>query len=109
MPANQGRLLQVFQHKREHKPSEMGGSSYRVSVAVEPAFETACLSIVDSVGYTGVAMFEFIKDSTTGRWILLEVNARPWGSLPLPVAAGVDFPYCWYRLLVEGEEEPRAR
>ena len=107
--ANQGRLLQVFQHKREHKPSELGGSSYRVSVAVEPAFETACFSIVDSVGYTGVAMFEFIKDSTSGRWILLEVNARPWGSLPLPVAAGVDFPYYWYRLLFEGEEEPRAQ
>ena len=42
-------------------------------------------------------------------WILLEVNARPWGSMPLPVALGLDFPYWWYRLLVEKFEiSPRA-
>ena len=106
--ANEGRLLQVFQHNRVHRPSEMGGSSYRVSAAIESALESACASIVESIGYTGVAMFEFIKNSKTGKWILLEVNARPWGSLPLPLAAGVDFPFCWYRLLVDGIEEPRA-
>jgi protein-tyrosine-phosphatase len=57
------------------------------------------------VGYTGVAMFEF-KRNPSGQWILLEVNARPWGSLPLPVALGVDFPYRWYQLLVDGVETP---
>jgi protein-tyrosine-phosphatase len=50
-------------------------------------------------------MFEF-KRSDSGQWILLEVNARPWGSLPLPVSLGVDFPYRWYQLLVDGVELP---
>ncbi len=40
----------------------------------------------------GVAMFEFRQSVETKEWILLEVNARPWGSMPLPLALGVDFP-----------------
>ena len=51
-------------------------------------------------------MFEFRVDNGSGAWALLEVNARPWGSLPLPVALGADFPYRWYRLLVEGDRNP---
>jgi protein-tyrosine-phosphatase len=62
--------------------------------------------MVSAIGYTGIAMFEFRVNRANGAWVLLEVNARPWGSLPLPVALGVDFPYRWYRLLVDGEEIP---
>jgi predicted ATP-grasp superfamily ATP-dependent carboligase len=62
-------------------------------------------AITVALEYTGLAMFEF-KVNASGNWILLEVNARPWGSMPLPVALGVDFPYRWYRLLTAGEEEP---
>jgi len=54
-----------------------------------------------AVDYTGLAMFEFKLNEANGEWILLEVNARPWGSLPLPVAVGVDFPYQLYQLLVK--------
>jgi protein-tyrosine-phosphatase len=36
----------------------------------------------------------------------LEVNARPWGSMPLPVALGVDFPFAWYQVLTSTERMP---
>src|SRR5262249_11632060 len=45
---------------------------------------------------------EFRKDATSGRWILIEINGRFWGSLPLAIAAGADFPAWLYDLLVEG-------
>ena len=100
--AHDGRLLQAFEHRRVHERS--GSSFYRVSAAPSPDLVEACAAITAGIGYTGVAMFEFKR---TGRdWIMLEVNARPWGSLPLPVALGVDFPYRWYRLLVDGAETP---
>jgi protein-tyrosine-phosphatase/predicted ATP-grasp superfamily ATP-dependent carboligase len=101
--AHRGKLLQAFEHHRVHERS--GSSFYRVSAKLNPELVQACAAIAEGVGYTGVAMFEF-KQNRAGAWILLEVNARPWGSLPLPVALGVDFPYRWYRLLVEGVETP---
>ena len=101
--AHEGRLLQAFEHHRVHERS--GSSFYRVSAAPAPDLVEACAAIAAGVDFTGVGMFEF-KRNASGAWILLEVNARPWGSLPLPVSLGVDFPYRWYRLLVEGVETP---
>jgi protein-tyrosine-phosphatase/predicted ATP-grasp superfamily ATP-dependent carboligase len=96
-----GRVLQAFEH---HRAREIAGASfYRHSAPLTPALNEACAAILAALEYTGVAMFEF-KRATNGEWVLLEVNARPWGSMPLPVALGVDFPYRWYRLLTAGEE-----
>ena len=103
--AHQGRLLQAFEH---HRVREDGaGSYYRVSAPLTPALLAACEAICGALGYTGLAMFEFRRNPADGAWILLEVNARPWGSMPLPLSLGVDFPWYWYRLLVDGVEEPR--
>ena len=101
--AGRGRVLQAFEH---HRVREVAGASfYRHSAPLSAELLAACEAIVASLDYTGVAMFEFKQNAGAG-WILLEVNARPWGSMPLPVALGVDFPYRWYRLLTAGEEIP---
>jgi len=99
--ANRGRVLQAFQHHRVHELD--GASFYRVSAPLTPDLAQACEGIVAAIAYTGLAMFEFRRNNA-GEWILLEINARPWGSMPLPLALGVDFPYRWYRLLTKGEE-----
>jgi protein-tyrosine-phosphatase/predicted ATP-grasp superfamily ATP-dependent carboligase len=101
--ASRGRVLQAFEHHRVHEVA--GASFYRVSAPLTPDLARACEAIVATVPYTGLAMFEF-KRNASGGWILLEVNARPWGSMPLPLALGVDFPHRWYRLLTVGEEAP---
>jgi protein-tyrosine-phosphatase/predicted ATP-grasp superfamily ATP-dependent carboligase len=99
--ASHGRILQAFEH---HRVREIAGASfYRVSAPLTPGLARACEAILAALEYTGIAMFEF-KLAADGRAILLEVNARPWGSLPLPIALGVDLPYRWYRLLTAGQE-----
>lgn len=105
--ANEGRVLQAFQHRRVHELK--GASYYRISEELSQPLVEAVGKMIAATRYTGVAMFEFRVNDKTGAWILLEVNARPWGSLPLPVALGVDFPYRWYQLLVEGIETPEFR
>jgi protein-tyrosine-phosphatase/predicted ATP-grasp superfamily ATP-dependent carboligase len=103
--ASRGRVLQAFEH---HRVREVAGASfYRYSAPATPDLTGACEAIVADLDYTGLAMFEF-KQNAGADWVLLEVNARPWGSMPLPVALGVDFPYRWYRLLTAGEETPAA-
>lgn len=99
-----GEVLQAFEHQRAHEVS--GSSFYRKSMPLHPERLAAVQRMVSAISYTGLAMFEFKVDQPTGQWHLLEVNARPWGSLPLPVAWGVDFPYRLYQLLVLGQRTP---
>lgn len=100
-----GEPLLAFQHVREHEPLDGGQSAYRRSVAVEPHLLDAALRILRPLHYTGVAMVEFKVNPRTGDWIFVEVNARFWGSLPLSVAAGADFPLALFRFLTEGQRE----
>ena len=102
--ASGGKILQAFEH---HRVRELDGASYyRKSAPLDPFRLDAVTRLVAAAAYTGIAMFEFKVDAKTDKWILLEVNARPWGSLPLPVSLGVDFPYRLYQLLVKGEITP---
>ncbi|PSU35569.1 ATP-grasp domain-containing protein [Photobacterium lutimaris] len=96
-----GDVKTVFSHRRDAEPGCGGGSSYRYSIAVDPQQLKAVEKICKQVRYTGVAMFEFRRDLQSNAWVLVEVNARFWGSLPLAVACGVDFPryYADYLLM----------
>jgi protein-tyrosine-phosphatase/predicted ATP-grasp superfamily ATP-dependent carboligase len=101
---HEGEVLQAFEHHRAH---ELNGSSYyRKSAPLDPQRLAAVERMARASRYTGLAMFEFKVDPANGSWILIEVNARPWGSLPLPVSIGVDFPYRLYQLLALGEATP---
>ncbi len=100
-----GEVLVAFQHVRVHEPLEGGGSSYRRSAPLHPELLAASKSMMKELGYTGVAMVEFKVNFETGRWVFIEINGRFWGSLPLAVAAGVDFPLYLYELLVHDRRD----
>lgn len=98
-----GRILYAFQHVRVHEPRGGGASSYRKSVyPIEPALYAATEKLMAKIGYTGVAMVEYKINPVTGDWIFIEINGRFWGSLPLAIASGADFPRMLYELLVDG-------
>lgn len=101
--ADQGEILYAFQHKRLHEmPLTGGGSSYRKSVDIDPDLLEASSKLIKALNWHGVAMVEFKKNPETGEFILIEINGRFWGSLPLAVAAGADFPYMLYQLYTTG-------
>ena len=97
--AQNGKILHAFQHRRLRE-GRGGSSSYRVSEPVNEALYRACEKICGRTNLTGVCMFEFRYNLGNKGWILLETNARFWGSLPLPLSLGVDFPRFLYDLLV---------
>jgi protein-tyrosine-phosphatase/predicted ATP-grasp superfamily ATP-dependent carboligase len=98
--ADRGEIAMTFQHRRLTEASESGGSSIRMGEPVEPHLFDMVEAMARATELHGVAMFEFRRDRRTGRTILLEVNCRFWGSLPLAVASGADFPAAAARLHV---------
>lgn len=99
-----GRCLWHFQHERLHElPLTGGGSSYRRSVAADPELLEASTRLLDDLQWHGVAMVEF-KGTPEQGFRLMEINPRLWGSVALPIDAGVDFPKgLWH---VANEEDP---
>jgi len=102
--AKQGEIVYSFQHLRLHEvPLTGGGSSFRKSVAVMPDLLEASRKLISALGWNGVAMVEFKHNSSSDEFCLMEINGRFWGSLPLAVAAGADFPAMLFDLEVKGE------
>jgi predicted ATP-grasp superfamily ATP-dependent carboligase/protein-tyrosine-phosphatase len=101
--AHEGSILSAFQHERVHEPLGGGGSSYRKSVPLDEEMLECSRRMLARLRWEGVAMIEYRKNPATGEFTLMEINGRFWGSLPLAVATGVDFPYQLYRLMVHGE------
>lgn len=104
--ANRGEIVQAYQHRRLRESSDAGLGTFRVSEPVDERLLASVTPLARATGLHGVAMFEFRYDPATGAHVLLEVNPRFWGSLPLAVAAGADFPGMLYDLLVTGRARP---
>ena len=86
-----GRPLAVFQHRRLHEvPITGGASALRESVPVDPVMRDHATRLLAALRWTGLAMVEF-RVGPEGP-VLMEINGRIWGSLPLAVKSGVDFP-----------------
>jgi len=93
-------LKAIFMHKRLREyPITGGASTLRVSVRNEKLMNYA-VDLLNAMDWQGVAMVEFKLDELSGDAKLLEVNGRFWGSLPLAITAGVDFPYLLYKLMM---------
>ncbi len=100
-----GKVLQAFQHRRLRE-GWGGCSSYRISEKVNEELGKAVEKISARTDLTGVCMFEFRVNRSTGAWILVEVNARFWGSMQLPLAIGMDFPNWLHELMVHDRVPP---
>ena len=70
----------------------------------EPKLLEHSQRLLVQMGWDGVAMVEYRRDAETGRYALMEVNGRFWGSLPNAVHAGADFPFWLYRTSFRGWE-----
>ncbi|HUP23670.1 MAG TPA: ATP-grasp domain-containing protein, partial [Thermoanaerobaculia bacterium] len=84
------------------KEGRLGTSVLRESVERPDLVEHA-RTLLEPLGWHGVAHLDFIHDEERDRQVLIEVNPRFWGALDLAVAAGVDFPWLLYRMALEGD------
>lgn len=88
-----GSPIAHFQHRRlAELPPSGGVAVLGVSEAANPMLLDYAVRLLRELEWDGVAMVEFRHDTRTGETGLMEVNGRFWGSIALPVMAGVNFP-----------------
>ena len=90
--ARDGAILAAIQHRRIEQEHETGPSTRRITEPLDPRLLAWVRDLAAAARLDGVAMFEFKRNPATGEHVLLEVNPRFWGSLPLAIEAGTDFP-----------------
>jgi predicted ATP-grasp superfamily ATP-dependent carboligase len=99
-----GDVLSAFQHKRLREvPITGGASSFRESVALDDEMYEYSVKFLKSINWVGLAMVEFKKTNEGPK--LMEINGRVWGSIPLAIQSGVDFPAELARAYLKNSEE----
>ena len=96
----QGRATLRFQHRRLREWPASGGVS--TLCAAVPLSEHAALmerseALLAAIGWEGPAMVEYRHDPATGRSVLMEINGRFWGSIPLASRCGAHFGWETFR------------
>jgi predicted ATP-grasp superfamily ATP-dependent carboligase len=108
---HEGRATLRFQHRRLREYPAMGGVSTLCTSIPSEQHQAQMLhseQLLAAIGWEGPAMVEYRHDPTTGRYWLMEVNGRFWGSLPLASQAGAAFVWGHYRQSMLGEEPSPA-
>ncbi len=103
-----GTMIQRFSHRRLREKIMTGGTSTLRESFHCPAIEEDARRIFDHVGWHGLAMAEFKVCPRTGRSWFIEVNPRMWGSIPLAIAAGAEFPHLLWTCAARGPDEALA-
>jgi len=100
---NRGDPRAEFMHKRLRSyPITGGASSCAIGVRDDELRDIGEL-LLSTLNWHGVAMAEFKKDRRDGRYRLIEMNPKFWGSLDLAISSGVDFPYLAAKMAYDGD------
>ena len=95
----------MFMHRRLREYPVTGGPSTAAESITDPVLGELGLRLLQKLRWHGVAMAEFKRDSRDGRYRLMEINPKFWGSLDLAISAGVEFPWLTARMAA-GESFP---
>lgn len=99
-----GKAIALFGHRRIREKNPLGGpSALAESISIDKNLLESTKKIIGKIGYTGPAMVEYKVDRNTNTPYLMEINGRFWGSILLPLAAGIDLPYIWWKVINDME------
>lgn len=100
-----------FQHRRLREfPASGGVSTLCESVPIDQHQGQMARSeaLLRAIGWDGPAMVEYRHDRATGRYWLMEINGRFWGSLPLASQSGAHFAWEHYRAVTDPASAPAS-
>lgn len=95
---NEGVVVAQFMHRRLREYPLSGGPSTLRESTYDGHLIHEAARLLSHMGWHGVAMVEFKIDPRDRVAKLMEVNPKFWGSVALPIVAGVNFPLLLYKL-----------
>ena len=100
---SQRKVKALCMHKRLREyPIKGGPSTLRKTIYIKEVADMA-IELLRDMEWYGIAMVEFKVDPRDNKPKLMEVNPKFWGSIALPLHAGVDFPWLLY-LMAKGKD-----
>lgn len=102
-----GRAVARFQERaRQTWPDAAGSISSSVSVTPDEALVDAATDLLRNAGYWGLAQFDLL--SGRDGHVLIDVNPRFYGCMPLALACGVNLPATWHAVVLGHEVAPQV-
>lgn len=99
-----GTPVTTYQKRHVRGKTYAGGPSvYRESVFL-PQLQEYGRTLLDHLGWHGIAEVQFLRNANTDEFELLEINPIVWGSIPCAIRAGADFPHDFW-LLATGNRD----
>ena len=75
-------------------PPDAGNAAFAETVSVPPGLGDRVDALLGAVGWEGIFELELLK-TADGRFVAIDLNPRPYGSLALAIRAGADLPAVW--------------
>jgi len=102
-----GECYLPFQWERVREVDPRGSaSSARKSMPLDSKLVAQSEELITRMGFEGIAMVEY-KRTADGRFVLMEINGRPWGSIGLAIASGIDYPRHLIDWYLQGKLPPQ--
>lgn len=101
-----GEARAALSQKRLVMYPRTGGVGIYNETTDEPELIEKAKVLLRCLNWHGPAMVEFKRDDRDGKYRLMEINSRYWGTLDLAIQAGINFPWLACRMALDGDIDP---
>lgn len=103
---NRGKPRAAITQVRLASHPRTGGVGIYNQTTDQPELREKAELLLSTLNWHGPAMVEFKRDDRDGKFKLMEINARYWGTLDLAIQAGVNFPWLASKMAIDGDIDP---
>jgi predicted ATP-grasp superfamily ATP-dependent carboligase len=101
-----GRLVALaMSHYRRTWPPHAGYAAFAETINPPPQLERTMQELMREIGWQGIFELELIR-TAPDRFVPIDLNPRPYGSLALTVSAGAPLPALWCGWLLDPDGDP---
>ena len=100
---NRGKMRAAVTQVRHETYPLSGGVGITNITTDEPALRDFGRQLLETLNWHGPCQVEVKKDLRDGKYKLMEINPRFWGTVDLSVKAGINFPELTARMAVDGD------